>query len=121
MSSDDSFEQSIKAELEQFLNEKKPQARKEAAAGGTQEKLAIRSQKEGINRVSPSSQKRGDKALFLRRHPGKPEKNKDMKAKLDLIQVVMMVSRRLFSFASLRKPGKQQTPKLPVFLLKKKS
>ncbi|XP_042335660.1 protein phosphatase 1 regulatory subunit 26 [Sceloporus undulatus] len=77
VSSDDSFEQSIKAEIEQFLNEKKQQARKEATAGAnkrldqkeTQEKLAIRSQKEGTNRVSPSSQKRGDKALFLRRHP----------------------------------------------------
>ncbi|KAH0615459.1 hypothetical protein JD844_004719 [Phrynosoma platyrhinos] len=73
VSSDDSFEQSIKAEIEQFLNEKKQQARNKATAGGneqldqkeTQEKLALRSQKEDTNKVSPSSQKRGNKAQHL--------------------------------------------------------
>ncbi|XP_053138039.1 protein phosphatase 1 regulatory subunit 26 [Hemicordylus capensis] len=62
VSSDDSFEQSIKAEIEQFLNEKKQQARNKASAAGSKrldqkeahEKLAIKSQKEGANRGNRS-------------------------------------------------------------------
>ncbi|XP_060613459.2 protein phosphatase 1 regulatory subunit 26 [Anolis sagrei] len=75
VSSDDSFEQSIEAEIEQFLNEKKQQqARKEATAEEkkrldqkeTQEKWVVTGQREATNRVSQSSPKRGDKAFFLR-------------------------------------------------------
>ncbi|XP_015272591.1 PREDICTED: protein phosphatase 1 regulatory subunit 26 isoform X2 [Gekko japonicus] len=75
VSSDDSFEQSIKAEIEQFLNEKKQRARKQIASGGSksldqkevQEKAT--SQKGGTSKASPHSLKRGGKAYFLRRHP----------------------------------------------------
>ncbi|XP_008121834.2 protein phosphatase 1 regulatory subunit 26 [Anolis carolinensis] len=76
VSSDDSFEQSIEAEIEQFLNEKKQQqqARKETTAEEkkqldqkeTQEKWVVRSQRGGTERVSQSSLKQGDKAFFLR-------------------------------------------------------
>ncbi|XP_061460484.1 protein phosphatase 1 regulatory subunit 26 isoform X2 [Rhineura floridana] len=77
VSSDDSFEQSIKAEIEQFLSEKKQQADKKSRTGGnnqldqkeTQEKLAARSRREGATRGRQSSLKRGGKVLFLRRHP----------------------------------------------------
>ncbi|XP_054854211.1 protein phosphatase 1 regulatory subunit 26 [Eublepharis macularius] len=77
VSSDDSFEQSIKAEIEQFLNEKKQQARKKSVSVGSksldqkeaQEKLAIKSQKNGSSKASPSSLKCKGKAFFLRRHP----------------------------------------------------
>ncbi|XP_063000700.1 protein phosphatase 1 regulatory subunit 26 [Elgaria multicarinata webbii] len=77
VSSDDSFEQSIKAEIEQFLNEKKQQAKKKNITGGnrrleqreTQEELAVGSRKDGTSRASQRSLKRGGKVLFLRRPP----------------------------------------------------
>ncbi|XP_060106792.1 protein phosphatase 1 regulatory subunit 26 [Heteronotia binoei] len=75
VSSDDSFEQSIKTEIEQFLNEKKQQERKKAASGGSkcldqkEAQETVTSQKVGTSKASPSSLKRGGKAFFLRRHP----------------------------------------------------
>ncbi|XP_032994124.1 protein phosphatase 1 regulatory subunit 26 [Lacerta agilis] len=73
VSSNDSFEQSIKAEIEQFLNEKKQQSRKKDITLGSrklhqkeaQEKLAVRNRKESRQRYL--KQERG-KALFLRHH-----------------------------------------------------
>lgn len=74
VSSDDSFEQSIKAEIEQFLNEKKQQARKKTVPGGSKslnqkEAQGKIGQKSRASKTSPSSLKRGSKLLFLRRHP----------------------------------------------------
>ncbi|XP_044309087.1 protein phosphatase 1 regulatory subunit 26 [Varanus komodoensis] len=77
VSSDDSFEQSIKTEIEQFLNEKKQHTKKKNISGGSrqldpkggQEKLAVRSRKDGTNNRIRRSLKHGGKALFLRRHP----------------------------------------------------
>ncbi|XP_028570555.2 protein phosphatase 1 regulatory subunit 26 [Podarcis muralis] len=73
VSSNDSFEQSIKAEIEQFLNEKKQQSRKKDITLGsrklhqkeTQEKLAVRNRRESRQRYL--KRERG-KALFLRHH-----------------------------------------------------
>ncbi|XP_048368989.1 LOW QUALITY PROTEIN: protein phosphatase 1 regulatory subunit 26 [Sphaerodactylus townsendi] len=73
VSSDDSFEQSIKAEIEQFLNEKKQQTRKKTVSGGSKsldqkearEKLT--SQKKGTSKTRPGSFKRGGKAFLRRR------------------------------------------------------
>ncbi|XP_077163117.1 protein phosphatase 1 regulatory subunit 26 isoform X2 [Paroedura picta] len=67
VSSDDSFELSIKAEIEQFLHEKKQQARKKTVSGGSrslnqkeaQEKVT--SQKSGTSKASPYSSKQGGK------------------------------------------------------------
>lgn len=75
VSSDDSFEQSIKAEIEQFLNEKKQQARKKTVSVGRKnlhqkEVLEkVTRQKSGTSKASPNPLKRGGKAFFLRRHP----------------------------------------------------
>ncbi|KAM3825345.1 protein phosphatase 1 regulatory subunit 26 [Vipera latastei] len=76
MSSDDSFEQSIKAEIEQFLKKKKQQARKKIMRRNKpfhqkeelQEKLALR-QKSSMNRRNQSSSKQGGKACFSKQHP----------------------------------------------------
>lgn len=74
-SSDDSFEQSIKAEIEKFLNDKKQQERemnlmRESKRLDPKEapmSLALKSQKEGG--LHRSSLKRGGKALFPRQLP----------------------------------------------------
>ncbi|KAK9392520.1 protein phosphatase 1 regulatory subunit 26 [Crotalus adamanteus] len=76
MSSDDSFEQSIKAEIEQFLKKKKQQARKKIMRRNKsfrqkeefQEKLAL-GQKSSASRRNQSSLKQGGKACFSKRHP----------------------------------------------------
>ncbi|XP_015676627.1 protein phosphatase 1 regulatory subunit 26 [Protobothrops mucrosquamatus] len=76
MSSDDSFEQSIKAEIEQFLKKKKQQERKKITRRNKpfhqkeelQEKLAL-SQKSSANRRNQSPLKQGGKACFSKRHP----------------------------------------------------
>ncbi|KAL7978467.1 hypothetical protein Chor_004284 [Crotalus horridus] len=76
MSSDDSFEQSIKAEIEQFLKKKKQQERKKIMKRNKsfrqkeelQEKLAL-GQKSSANRRNQSSLKQGGKACFSKRHP----------------------------------------------------
>ncbi|XP_007431965.1 protein phosphatase 1 regulatory subunit 26 [Python bivittatus] len=75
-SSDDSFEQSIKAEIEQFLKKKKQQARKKITRRNKQfhqreefqEKLAV-SQKGSINRGNRNSLKQGGKVYFPKQHP----------------------------------------------------
>lgn len=76
VSSDDSFEQSIKAEIEQFLKKKKQQARRKIPRRTKpfhqkeelQEKLAL-SQKGSMNRGNQSSLNQGGKAYFSKRHP----------------------------------------------------
>ncbi|XP_070811817.1 protein phosphatase 1 regulatory subunit 26 [Pituophis catenifer annectens] len=76
VSSDDSFEQSIKAEIEQFLKKKKQQARRKIPRRNKpfhqkeelQEKLGL-SQKGSMNRGNQSSLKQGGKAYFSKRHP----------------------------------------------------
>ncbi|XP_063172281.1 protein phosphatase 1 regulatory subunit 26 [Candoia aspera] len=74
-SSDDSFEQSIKAEIEQFLKKKKQQATKKITRRNKQfhqtefqEKLAI-SQKGSIDRGNRNSLKQGGKVYFPKQHP----------------------------------------------------
>ncbi|KAL8174569.1 UNVERIFIED_CONTAM: hypothetical protein K2H54_049154 [Gekko kuhli] len=73
VSSDDSFEQSIKAEIEQFLNEKKQRARKQIVSGASMDQKEVQekatSQKGGTSKESPHFLKQGGKAYFLRRHP----------------------------------------------------
>uniref|UniRef100_U3FZE2 KIAA0649 n=1 Tax=Micrurus fulvius TaxID=8637 RepID=U3FZE2_MICFL len=77
VSSDDSFEQSIKAEIEQFLKKKKQQASKKIMRRNKpfhqkeelEEKLAL-SQKGSINRGNQSSLRQRGKAYLSRRHPG---------------------------------------------------
>ncbi|XP_013919883.1 PREDICTED: protein phosphatase 1 regulatory subunit 26 [Thamnophis sirtalis] len=76
VSSDDSFEESIKAEIEQFLKKKKQQARRKIPRRDKpfhqkeelQEKLAL-SQKGSMNRGNQSSLKQGGKAYFSKWHP----------------------------------------------------
>ncbi|XP_058015000.1 protein phosphatase 1 regulatory subunit 26 [Ahaetulla prasina] len=76
VSSDDSFEQSIKAEIEQFLKKKKHQARRKIPGRNKpfhqkeqlQEKLAL-SEKGSMNRGNQSSLKQGGKVYFSKRHP----------------------------------------------------
>ncbi|XP_034969595.1 protein phosphatase 1 regulatory subunit 26 [Zootoca vivipara] len=68
VSSNDSFEQSIEAEIEQFLNEKKQQSRKKDITLGhskLHQKETVRNRKESGRRYL--KQERG-KALFLRHH-----------------------------------------------------
>ncbi|ETE60772.1 Protein phosphatase 1 regulatory subunit 26, partial [Ophiophagus hannah] len=76
VSSDDSFEQSIKAEIEQFLKKKKQQGSKKIMRRNKpfhqkeelEEKLAL-SQKGSINRGNQSSLRQRGKAYFSKRHP----------------------------------------------------
>ncbi|KAJ6654567.1 hypothetical protein lerEdw1_006720 [Lerista edwardsae] len=73
-SSDDSFEQSIQAEIEQFLNEKRRRERTTQPAGEGKrldqkvapETLALRNQKESAECLNRSSVRRGGKPLFPR-------------------------------------------------------
>ncbi|XP_026574929.1 protein phosphatase 1 regulatory subunit 26 isoform X2 [Pseudonaja textilis] len=77
VSSDDSFEQSIKAEIEQFLKKKKQQASKKIPRRNKpfhqkeelEEKLAL-GQKGSINRGNQSTLRQKGKAYFSKRHPG---------------------------------------------------
>lgn len=78
-SSDDSFEQSIRAEIEQFLNEKKQRARQTRLVGeganAAPETLALKNQKESADGLRRSSPKRGGKALFPKRLPEPPKRS----------------------------------------------
>ncbi|XP_070614967.1 protein phosphatase 1 regulatory subunit 26 [Erythrolamprus reginae] len=72
VSSDDSFEQSIKAEIEQFLKKKKQQARRKIPRTKPfhqKEGLLALSQKGSINTGNQSSLKQGGKAYFSKQLP----------------------------------------------------
>ncbi|NWU15496.1 PPR26 phosphatase, partial [Cephalopterus ornatus] len=73
ISSDDSFEQSIQAEIVQFLNEKKQQEISKCVSEGDKKDSRVRSvlkcNKETTNRTNCGAIKRGCKALLLRHHP----------------------------------------------------
>ncbi|XP_027543368.1 protein phosphatase 1 regulatory subunit 26 [Neopelma chrysocephalum] len=73
ISSDDSFEQSIQAEIVQFLNEKKQQEISKCVSEGDKKDSRVRSvlkcNKETTNRTNCRALKRGCKALLLRHHP----------------------------------------------------
>ncbi|NWQ60038.1 PPR26 phosphatase, partial [Neopipo cinnamomea] len=73
ISSDDSFEQSIQAEIVQFLNEKKQQEITKCVSEGDKKDSRVRSvlkcNKDTTNRTDCGGIKRGCKALLLRHHP----------------------------------------------------
>ncbi|NXE74335.1 PPR26 phosphatase, partial [Cochlearius cochlearius] len=73
ISSDDSFEQSIQAEIVQFLNEKKQQEISKCVIGEDQKDSHVRSvlkcNKETTNKTSCGAIKQGCNALLLRHHP----------------------------------------------------
>ncbi|XP_027742996.1 protein phosphatase 1 regulatory subunit 26 [Empidonax traillii] len=73
ISSDDSFEQSIQAEIVQFLNEKKQQEISKCVSEGDKKDSRVRSvlkcNKDTTNRTHCGGIKRGCKALLLRHHP----------------------------------------------------
>ncbi|NWS10183.1 PPR26 phosphatase, partial [Pachyramphus minor] len=73
ISSDDSFEQSIQAEIVQFLNEKKQQEISKCVSEGDKKDSRVRSvlkcNKETANRTNCGAIKGGCKALLLRHHP----------------------------------------------------
>ncbi|NWS94133.1 PPR26 phosphatase, partial [Mionectes macconnelli] len=73
ISSDDSFEQSIQAEIVQFLNEKKQQEISKCVSEGCKKDSRVRSvlkcNKDTTNRTNCGGIKRGCKALLLRHHP----------------------------------------------------
>ncbi|XP_009640561.1 protein phosphatase 1 regulatory subunit 26 [Egretta garzetta] len=73
ISSDDSFEQSIQAEIVQFLNEKKQQEISKCVIGEDKKDAHVRSvlkcNKEPTNKTSCGAIKQGCNALLLRHHP----------------------------------------------------
>uniref|UniRef100_A0A8C5U708 Protein phosphatase 1 regulatory subunit 26 n=1 Tax=Malurus cyaneus samueli TaxID=2593467 RepID=A0A8C5U708_9PASS len=73
ISSDDSFEQSIQAEIVQFLNEKKQQEISKCVTEEDKKDSAVRSvlkcNKEATNRTNCGAIKQGCNALLLRHHP----------------------------------------------------
>ncbi|NXU26845.1 PPR26 phosphatase, partial [Thalassarche chlororhynchos] len=73
ISSDDSFEQSIQAEIVQFLNEKKQQEISKCVIGEDKKDSHVRSvlkcSKETTNKTNCGAIKQGCKALLLRHHP----------------------------------------------------
>ncbi|NWT17937.1 PPR26 phosphatase, partial [Vireo altiloquus] len=73
ISSDDSFEQSIQAEIVQFLNEKKQQEISKCVTEEDKKDSRVRSvlkcNKETMNRTSCGAIKQGCSALLLRHHP----------------------------------------------------
>ncbi|NXQ61358.1 PPR26 phosphatase, partial [Anthoscopus minutus] len=73
ISSDDSFEQSIQAEIVQFLNEKKQQEISKCVTEENKKDARVRSvlkcNKEARNRANCGAVKQGCDALLLRRHP----------------------------------------------------
>ncbi|NXU85744.1 PPR26 phosphatase, partial [Xiphorhynchus elegans] len=73
ISSDDSFEQSIQAEIVQFLNEKKQQEISKCVTEEDKKDSRVRSvlkcNKETTNRTNCGAIKQGCKALLLRHHP----------------------------------------------------
>ncbi|NXJ87931.1 PPR26 phosphatase, partial [Corythaixoides concolor] len=73
ISSDDSFEQSIQAEIVQFLNEKKQQEISKCVIGENKKDSHVRSvlkcNKETTNKTNCGAIKQGCNALLLRHHP----------------------------------------------------
>ncbi|NWX96871.1 PPR26 phosphatase, partial [Nothoprocta ornata] len=73
ISSDDSFEQSIQAEIVQFLNEKKQQEISKCVIGEDKKDSPVRSalkcNKETTNKANCGAVKQGCEALLLRHHP----------------------------------------------------
>ncbi|NWI34988.1 PPR26 phosphatase, partial [Sula dactylatra] len=73
ISSDDSFEQSIQAEIVQFLNEKKQQEISKCVIGEDKKDSHVRSvlkcNKETTNKTNCGAVKQGCNALLLRHHP----------------------------------------------------
>ncbi|NXC08401.1 PPR26 phosphatase, partial [Orthonyx spaldingii] len=73
ISSDDSFEQSIQAEIVQFLNEKKQQEISKCVTEENKKDSRVRSvlkcNKEATNRTNCGALKQGCNALLLRHHP----------------------------------------------------
>ncbi|XP_021269213.1 protein phosphatase 1 regulatory subunit 26 [Numida meleagris] len=73
VSSDDSFEQSIQAEIVQFLNEKKQQEISKCVIGQDKKESHVRSvlksNKQTTNKTNCGAMKRGCNALLLRHHP----------------------------------------------------
>ncbi|NWX71597.1 PPR26 phosphatase, partial [Alca torda] len=73
ISSDDSFEQSIQAEIVQFLNEKKQQEISKCVIGKDKKDSHVRAvlkcNKEATNKANCGAIKRGCDALLLRHHP----------------------------------------------------
>ncbi|XP_072739124.1 protein phosphatase 1 regulatory subunit 26 [Ciconia boyciana] len=73
ISSDDSFEQSIQAEIVQFLNEKKQQEISKCVIGEDKKDSHVRSvlkcNKETTNKTNCGAIKQGCNALLLRQHP----------------------------------------------------
>lgn len=73
ISSDDSFEQSIQAEIVQFLNEKKQQEISKCVIGQGKKdshvRSVLKSNKQTSNKTNCGAVKRGCNALLLRHHP----------------------------------------------------
>lgn len=73
ISSDDSFEQSIQAEIVQFLNEKKQQEISKCVIGQDKKdshvRSVLKSNKQTTNKTNCGAVKRGCNALLLRHHP----------------------------------------------------
>lgn len=73
ISSDDSFEQSIQAEIVQFLNEKKQQEISKCVIGedkkDSQVRSVLKSNKQPTNKTSCGAMKQDCNALLLRHHP----------------------------------------------------
>ncbi|NXL94960.1 PPR26 phosphatase, partial [Alectura lathami] len=73
ISSDDSFEQSIQAEIVQFLNEKKQQEISKCAIGQDKKdshvRSVLKSNKQTTNKTNCGAMKQGCNALLLRHHP----------------------------------------------------
>ncbi|XP_072208439.1 protein phosphatase 1 regulatory subunit 26 [Excalfactoria chinensis] len=73
ISSDDSFEQSIQAEIVQFLNEKKQQGISKCVMGQDKKdshvRSVLKSNRQTTNKTNCGAVKRGCNALLLRHHP----------------------------------------------------
>ncbi|NXK52386.1 PPR26 phosphatase, partial [Chauna torquata] len=73
ISSDDSFEQSIQAEIVQFLNEKKQQEISKCVIGEDKKdshvRSVLKSNKQTTNKTNCGAMKQGCNALLLRHHP----------------------------------------------------
>uniref|UniRef100_A0A8C8R7H7 Protein phosphatase 1 regulatory subunit 26 n=1 Tax=Pelusios castaneus TaxID=367368 RepID=A0A8C8R7H7_9SAUR len=94
ISSDDSFEQSIHAEIVQFLNEKKQHETNKCVIvqdekleeRETQEKSVFKCNKESVNKANRSTLKQGCKGLLLRHQPKQRKTNvqsKCLKSKIN--------------------------------------
>ncbi|NXG25189.1 PPR26 phosphatase, partial [Grallaria varia] len=113
ISSDDSFEQSIQAEIVQFLNEKKQQ---EISKCVTEEdkkdsrvRSVLKSNKETTSRTNCGAIKQGCSALLLRHHPSKLQKSSTQsKCLQSKIQVVpndfSQVNQAYLEMATASKP-----------------